>query len=312
MANTIIYPASNPLTFFIPDISRDARYNSKDFIDFVFPETILPWQQNTGFCQPWQTNDRIPLQLQSNIGPINFVLKDCHTDFIVDTVALDQKQESLNNPGLFIYELLLLMDYEPGCYYAELKFGVDPVIVTIRTGEIEIAERHDNTILAQWEHFENREDIIYETGWEGCLRVPSIKKFLGSKKQSTTYIDQVLDTSVLRAQKFREWEWLIGLGQGVPDYFADIIGGFIDCSDFRLDGKGYSVPSETEMEANEISGVAKRWWKISPIRERYNRASRIIEDNTTIEGQISVMATIDLKGISTNNSGDETLIIDVQ
>lgn len=309
MPNKLIYPLINPLPLFSPDPVTDDRYTSKDMDDYEFPDTILPWEQRTGFCQPWKLSDTIPLQLQSNVGPINFILKDCGTDEVIDTVPFVQKQESLNEPGLFIYELSLpLSGYPDGCHYGEIDFGG---LFSLFTGELDLQELHPEHLYIEFKHFETREDIIFETGWLGAVRIPGVKEFLGPKQKSTTYEDQVLDTSVLRAQKFREWALQIGLGKGIPDYFADMIGGIIGCSDFRVDGKRYAFPNDAEMEPTKVGGYGKKWWSIAPMRERYNLASKVFENDIPVGGLIAAMVNVDSKGFGNQPGGSLTAIQDV-
>src|SRR6188768_1277843 len=99
MANKLVYPFINPVQLFDPNPTLDDRYRSKDFIDFDFPDTILPWEQRISFCQPWQQSDVIEIQLQTNVGPVAFILKDCATDEIIDTLLFVQGEESVNEPG---------------------------------------------------------------------------------------------------------------------------------------------------------------------------------------------------------------------
>lgn len=313
MANKVIISHLNPLQFFLPDLAstRDEKYNSKDFTDFELSETILPWEQNVGYCQPFQLNDSIPLQIQSNIGPVNFVLRDCETGDVINTVQLDQKQESVTEPGLFIYELSFpLAGYEPGCYYGELQFGDD--VFLLRTGELNFEELHENSLLLQYKHFENREDIIFETGWLGAVRVQGIKKYLGPKQKTTVYEDQVLDSTNLRAQKYRLWELKVGgtPARGIPDYFADMIGGIIGCSDFRIDGKNYTVPEGKEMEPVEVEKYPLRGWAVE-IRERYTKASVTFENDVPVGGRLTAMINSDSKGFGNSVSGSQTAVIDV-
>lgn len=300
---------------FLPALedTRDERYNSKDFIDFDFPDTILPWEQNTGFCQPWQLNDTIPLHLLSSIGPVNFVLKDCKTGIVIDTIQLDRKQESITEPGLYIYELSAPLNlYLAGCYYAELQFGIDPVVFTLRSGELNFESLHENTLALEYKHFEAREDIIFETGWLGMVRIHGIKKYLGPKQKNTVYEDQVLDSVTLRAQKYQAWELKIGgtPAKGIPDYFASMVGGIIGCSDFRIDGKNYAVPEGKEMEPVELDRYPMRGWAVE-LRERYTKGANVFENNEPVGGRLAVMINSSSKGFGNSTTGSQTAVIDV-
>ena len=310
MANKLIYPFINPVQIFSTDPDFDSRYNSKDFEDFDFPETILPFEQQMNYCQPWQLNDTMALQLQSNIGPVNWVLKRCSDDSVVDTLQFDQLQESVNEPGLFLYELSApLSGYEEGCYYVELQFGV-PLVFSLRSGEQNFATLQEGSILAQYKNYENREDIIFETGFFPTVRFLATKRYVGPKQKATVYEDQVLNMSALRAIKYRIWNLVIGGTFGIPDYFADMIGGIIGCSTLTLDGKYYTVNEGKELEPNGIDYYPMRGWSIE-LRERYNRAARIYENDDPIDAAVTVMVNVDSKGFGNSNSGSQTAVIEV-
>lgn len=290
----------------MPDLVRDERYNSKDFEDFDFPETILPWEQLTSYCQTWQLNDTINLQLQTNVGPVSFKLKKCSNDKLVDTVLFDQKQQSVSEPGLFIYEVAVPLNaYDEDCYYVELDFGG---VFTLRSGELNFAELHENSLLIEYKHFETREDLIYETGFFPNVRVLGTKRYDRSPQKSTVYEDQVLNMTALHSQKYRKWNLVIGESYGIPDYLADMLAGVIGCSDLRIDGKNYTVDKDSEFEPNGEDYYPMRGWSIS-LRERYTRGSRVYENDEPIDGQVVVMSNVSLKGF--NVEGDQTVIIDV-
>lgn len=302
----------NPLQMFLPDLSRDVRYNSKSFEDFDFPETILLWEQNTGYCQPWQLNDTIQLQLQSNIGPVNFVLKTWD-GAVIDTIQFDQKQESVTEPGLFIYEASVPLagySFYIGRIYVELQFGTPPVFI-LSSGSLNLAQLHVGTLLLEYKHFEAREDVIFETGFFPSVRIRATNRFERSLSKKTVYEDQVLNESVLRSQKYRTWQLIVGGASGIPDYFQDMIAGIICCSDFRIDGKYFTCPSDNDLEPNGIDNYPMRGWKVL-LRERYTRGGRTYENDIPVDAALTVMVNVDSKGFGNSNTGSETIVIDVE
>ena len=306
MANKVIYSSSNCLQMFLPDWDRDNRYNSKDFDDYDFTDTILPFEQMTSYCQPWQLNDTINLQLLSNLS-VNFVLKDCRTDAVIDTIPFDSVLESAEEPGLFIREVSVpLSGYDEGCYYVELDFGG---VFSLRSGDLNFAELHEGTLLVEYKHFENREDLFFETGFFPSVRIYATNRFDRPSQKATVYEDQVLNLSALRAVKYRLWNLVIGGSYGIPDYLADMIGGIIGMSDFRLDGKNYTVADGEEMEPNGIDLYPMRGWTVK-LRERYTRGGKIFENDIPVEGNIIVMSNVDMKGF--NMEGSQVIITDVQ
>lgn len=311
MANILIYSFDNPLQLFDPNPVTDDRYRSKDFIDFDFPDTILPWQQNTGFCQPWQKSDTIFLQLQTNIGPVSLILKDCETGYVIDTKLFTQKEESVTQPGLFIYELSMpLTDYPAGCYYAEITLGADPVVFTLRTGELEIAETHENSLYLEYKNYEFRNDIIWETGAFMAIRVFGTNKYLKTASKSTTYEDQVLNMTALRSTPYRIWRLIIGQSKGIPDWYQDKLGGIIGNSTLLIDGKPFTKPADNDLELIEDDRYPKRGWGVE-LRERYNRRSRTYENNIPLDALIALAVNVDSKGFGNSNSGSQTIVIDV-
>jgi hypothetical protein len=311
MANTLIYPFINPLQLFDPSQIEDDRYLSKDFIDYDFPDTILPWEERIGYCQPWQLSDTFTMQLQTNVGPVNFILKDCETEQVIDTLQLDQIAESENSPGLFIYELSMpLAGYPEGCYYGEVTFGSSPIIFTLRTGELSIKETHENSLYLECSNYEFREDIIFETGIVLSMRVFGTNKFQKTANKSTTYEDQVMNMTALRNVSFRTWKLVIGESYGIPDWLADKISRIISCSSFAIDGKYFTKPQSSELEPTEQDNYPMRGWSVD-LRERYNRAAREYENNIPLDGVIAAMISVDSKGFGNSNSGSQTAIIDV-
>lgn len=311
MANKLIRSFDCPLQLFDPEPVRDPRYQSRDFIDNDFSDTILPWQQNTSFCQPWQQSDTIPDQLQTNVGPVNFILKDCRTGLTVDTIPYTQKEESVNEPGLYIYEIAIpLANYPPGCYYGLVTFGASPIVFTLRTGELNIEETHPNSLLLEYKNYEFRNDVIWETGLLLCLRVFGTNKYLKTSSKATTYEDQVLNMTALRSTPFRIWRLIIGQSKGIPDWYQDKLGGIIGNSTLMIDGKAFTKPADNDLDLIEDDRYPMRGWAVE-LRERYNRRSRTYENNIPLDGVVAIAANVDSKGFGNSNSGSQTAVIDV-
>lgn len=311
MSNKLIRSFIMPLQLFDPNPTTDARYRSKDFIDFDFPDTILPWEQRTSYCQQWQNSDTIFDQLQTNVGPVAFILKECETGYVIDTLLYTQGAESDNEPGIFIYEISVpLAGYPEGCYYVEVTFGASPVIFTLRTGEILISNEVENSLLLEFNHFQFREDVIFETGILYQVRVLGTNRYQKTPNKSTTYEDQVLNMSVLRNVSFRTWKLVIGQSKGIPDWLADKISRIIGCSIFMIDGKRFTKPADSEMDPITDDYYPMKGWSVD-LRERFNRAARHYENEVPLDGIVEVMVNVDSRGFGNSNSGSQTIITDV-
>ena len=138
-------------------------------------------------------------------------------------------------------------------------------------------------------------------------------KYEGPKQKATVYEDQILNETALRSQKYRVWSLKIGGTPfaGIPDYFADMIGGIIGCSYLYIDGKPFTVNEGSQMEPVELEGYPMRGWGVE-MRDRYTRAAITYENDDPIEGVLAVMVNVDSKGFGNSASGSQTVVLDVQ
>ncbi len=60
----------------------------------------------------------------------------------------------------------------------------------------------------------------------------------------------------------------------------------------------------------EDDSYPKRGWAVE-LRERYNRRSRTYENNVPLNGTVAIAVNVDSKGFGNNNSGSQTIVIDV-
>lgn len=309
MANNIKFPFINPLQFYKQTPDTQDKYRSRHFDDFYVDDTILPWEQHVDWEQPWQLSDNLHLQLMSNYGPINLRLYN-DSDELIDTIAFSQGVPDYNDATLFIWEADVDMSgYTPGCYYFTISFG-NPIAIVLQSEMINLAAEIENTLLLEYEHFEFREDMIFETGIAPKVRIPAVLKFKGPASKNTLYEDQSLNQEVIRAENFRLWNLSIGTTFGVPDYFADKLDRILGCSSLLIDGK-YYAKNDGSISPNEIDNYPLRGWSIE-LREKLNRASRHYEDETAQNTTVSVLINVDSKGFGADTGGNETVIVDVE
>jgi hypothetical protein len=308
MSTRITRPFINTLQFYVKGLATSDRLQTKDFEDYHFSDTILPWQHLTDYRQLVQLTDTLHDQLQANAGPINLKLYTCE-GLLVDTIPYSQVSQNYNDPDLYIYEVDVDMSgYPEGIYYMEIEFG-NPVTVTLQSEYIDLKAVHENSVLLEYKHSSFREDMIFETGIQPGIRVFATKKFKGPASKNTLYEDQVLNETLIRSVNYRVWTLNIGGTYGIPDYLADKIDRALGCNTVLIDGKYYSKV-EGSLDANEVDDYPMRGWKID-LREKLNRASRIIEDSTPQNVSVAAIINVDSKGFGTDTGGSETVISDI-
>jgi hypothetical protein len=308
---TVIDPFINPVSFFDEDPDTDERFNSKDFIDWAFEDTILPWEEPVCWKQFWQTSDTIHLQLQSTYTPISIQVRDADTGAVVNTIPYSVIIPNADNPDLRILECDIdLSVYPEGNYYLRRLFG-SPVVLAQRSNIFELSEIHENTVLLEAKHYKEREDAIFQTGFFPSLRVKGTKKLDKLGSNDTIYEDQPGNREVLRSDNFRVWRLGIGGSEGIPDEIADKISRMLGCSYFLIDGKYYVKAEGANLEPNTVENYPMKGWSID-LREKLNRASKHYEQVTASNAQVSVIIAVDTRGFAEGNTGSVTTIEDVQ
>lgn len=309
MANTVIYPAINPLQFYKQVPSSDDRYNSRLFDNWYFSDTILPWEQRVDWHQPWQLSDVLHLQLHCNFGPVNLKLYT-EDGTLVDTIAFSQVMVNFNDPDLYIYEVDVDMSgYPEGCYYFTITFG-SPVTFTMQSEKILLSENLENTLQIEYSHPSFHEDLIFETNIQPKIRIPGVLKFKGPASKNTLYEDQPMNMQLIRSINYRVWTLDIGAGKGIPDYFADKIDRILGCRTLLIDGIAYTK-IDGSLDPSSVEDYPLRGWKID-LRPTTNRAAVHYENNEPAGRQVAVMINVDSKGFGTDTGGSETVILDVQ
>ncbi len=308
MANQVKYPILNPLQFYkqVPD--TDSRYNSRLFDGWYVEDTILPWEQQVKWHQPWQKSDVLHLQLHSNYGPI--VLK-LYTEagILTDTISFNQGLPNHNDPTLFIWEVDVDMGgYAEGCYYFTISFG-SPVVLTFQSEKIVLSENIENTLLLEYSHPSFREDMIFETGIQPKMRIPATLKFKGPASKNTLFEDTPLNQTLVKSVNYRTWTLVIGGTEGIPDYLADKLDRILGCRTLLIDGVGYTK-ADASIEPNAIDEYPLRGWRID-LRPANNRASIHYQNEELLGRTVAVMINVDSKGFGTDPGGSETVITDV-
>lgn len=309
--NTLIFPFINPLAFYKETPDEDDRFVSREFTDWYFANTILDWQQDVEWCQPWQTSDIIHLQLQSTYGPVSLIMYRYSDDLVIDTIPFSEVLPNANDPDLKIFEVDVdLSTYDPGKYYFKITFG-SPVALTLKSENIELSERIENSLLLEYSHPSFREDMIFETGIQPGIRVAGSITYDKTASKDTLFEDQPLNMEMLRSVNYRLWKLNLGGTFGIPDYMADKISRMLGCSTLLVDGKYYAKQEGASLDPNEIDEYPLRGWSIS-LREKLNRASRTYEDEIAANAQVAVMVNVDSKGFGADTGGNETVIQDVE
>jgi hypothetical protein len=294
-------PFLNPVQFAKMTPDTIPQYVSKHLDDWLFPDTILNFEQQVCFKQQWQTSDSIRLQFQSNYSPLNLKLIRAIDDAVLYDVNLAQVRQNLDDPEYFIYQAdVALNAFAAGYYYLKLSVGVGAVLILV-SNIFEISELCENTLLLEYQHRKYYADVFFETGFAPSIRVPGILKLKEPRSIDTVYEDQEANMEMLKSIPYSLWNLSIG-PDGIPPAMIKRLNFILGCSGLRADGRYYTKNDGAKLEENTVEFYPMSGWSIE-LREKLNRSSVIYENEMVIDSSIAVVANVDSKGFSPNDAG---------
>lgn len=274
--------------------------------DYLFYDTIQPYEQHVKYNQKWLSIDTIKLQYTSNYSPITLKLFTCDAALIysIDFVTM---QQDADNPGFYIRQVELPLNIFPlGSYYFEVWAGAKSVIIQFEP--FEICDSLPNTCLLEYTHFEKFGGIWFDSPFSPSLRLPGIVKYDDTKSIDTIYADQEEDEEMLHSIPYRVSRLFLGASAGIPPWLKDIVSRIFGCSDVKIDGRYYTKATGEEWQRNEVDKYPMRGYNIL-LRDKFNRDSQIIDNDVVLKGIIAAGLLVSVKGFGLDDgSSDNTYV----
>ena len=308
MANTLIIPYLNPVSFKQLNPTLIPQYVSKHMDDFLFTETIRDHQQPVNYYATWLKNDAIRLQIKTNYTPVVLKLKRCDGSEVYSQ-NFDTKQQDEDNPGTYLRQVDLdLSIYDSGFYYLEIRVGSVPLGFV--SEPFKISDESKNTILIEYSHFEKRGDIYFQSPFSPNLRVPAVIDYNDTLSKDVVFEDEPLSETLLKSTPFRIMDFKLGNAAGVPPWLSDKVKRIFGCSSLRLDGRYYTKQDGDKWERFEQKDYPMHGWAIK-LRETYNRDSVTYENDSEVIGIAAAGLIVSTKGFGMNdNSGTDYIEIE--
>jgi|ERR1044072_7732224 hypothetical protein len=308
----IYLPYLNPLNFVEVSPQQAPQYISKFIDDYRWRERLSPRQEPIeNYYQPWQTNDVIDLQFQTNLGQTTAYLVD-PTGKKIDSFVATPKQQNKFEPDYFIYELHIAQTYPEGHYVYVMEVGV-PTATVLISEPIYIKPIHEDTILFQYKHKQFRGNMIFETGIEPSVRVKAVLKKDKPVSKDTLYEDQILDMTMLKSTPYRVFNLTL---QQIPDWFSEIFNWVMGCSDVRLDNRFFTKNGDDAKFDKQVSAYYDALFDCTiQLRESINRNSKIFSADENTNDELTIQLNVDSKGFadtSQNASSSVVTFLDVE
>lgn len=272
----IYIPVYNPVRFYRFEPTLNDRYNSRLLKDFQYEHTVLDFQNSNDWTQPWQVGDVIRLQIMSDTPGLVLKAIDCNKQVLAEQ-AFVQKMTNWKETGTETYEAEIKITTE---YKFYLSVWLNDKIILISDPQQSYDEL-GNSLLCEYKHRKNINDLAFDTGIIFELRVPSVLSEPLPNSEIINYINQRHDRTLINAAQWLAYKWTIGDAYGVPNYFIEILNNAIGVSEFYLDGTLYSrAEDNAKFDRIGDSLYAMAGWTIL-LTESKNRTSYIYNISDT-------------------------------
>lgn len=260
----LIIPIQNPTRFYQYRKEPDPKYRSRLLRDYKYIHTVLPWQQEVKWAQPWQLTDEIKVQLMADI---ECELRVYNSDgALISTTPFEQQVTEWKIDGTEVYEASATISVE-GFYY--FCIATEGEIIAITECQ-EFREEWPESLLIEYKHRKNFEDVAFDTGIEFAVRVPAVLTDFKFGSEDVMYLDQQRDQTVLDTKSWGVYTLILGDQFGVPDYFAEIINKVISLSNVKIDGVYYAKnEAGAKLERTGDALYSRAGWRIDLTEKDY-------------------------------------------
>lgn len=244
----------------------DTTKINKSF-DGDFAARQLRWYQSKKcYFQPFNSGDRLVMQIISDAQPEDLDIVDCYTNSVEASIPFAEVVgvNFVDFPTYKVYELDYSLTGVPlGKYYASLEdYTSEP---------FEVATSHENTVLIKYKHSDNDFDVVFSTQIEFQIRVEALVDYVTPKTNRDVYYDQPYNSTQLNSVTFRNFKLYLGYSFGVPQWMVDKIANVIGCDQVSYDDVPYQVTNEAEweVEKNEDNNFMGASIEIQPVNNNF-------------------------------------------
>jgi hypothetical protein len=242
------------------NMTLDERFNSASMDEDWFKNRYADWFDNSDYFNPWEQDDTIPWQFQSNgLDPVMIQVLDGDGNFVGDPIVVPNVATTSLPGSQKLYQLdMSLEDFEEGCYYFLITFGIGEGMASWISEPIQVAEKWPNTCLVRYRHSRNMLGVVFSNGYSPCIRIPGKLMRFTPKSKYTQFTDQNQDADALGAQAYRTWKFQAGNKDSlIPDYIMEILEAIMDLDTVFVNSVQISRDGDTDWNWQTWTGQPK-------------------------------------------------------
>lgn len=308
MTYGLFIPHAVPVKFVPLDNVLPAQYHTKHMDGWWFSEQMAQYVESAKYYQPWQTNDTIELQCQTNgLGPVSAILINCQGE-TVKSISFDEKTDPAVIAPMALFEASIsLTGLDEGLYYIVWSAGSGEAIAKFISEPLYVKADWPNTILFEYSNRINKQSVIFTTGYSPSMRVEAsftLQDFDPEAKFSV-YENQPADLEMINGIPYRIHNLFLGDNQGLPPWVPDKLSRILLFTTCKADGLEITRNQDAKFEKINVPGWPMSYYNIK-VREKYNRDGSYLDVDGNLDKNITVIYNIKTKAFGNN---DETVQI---
>lgn len=310
MAYGMFVPHLCPVKFVPLDNILPAQYHSKYMDGWWFTEQVQNYISKAVYHQPWQKDDTIELQFQTNgLGPVQVEIINCNNEVIGTAIPVPTVSDpAVVTPNTLYQVSISLASLSEGLYYLVVTAGTGGTQTKWISESLYVKETWEKTVLIKYYNNRNKQSSIFSSGYRPSIRVAafwSLGDFEADAKFAV-YEDQPADIELLNGIPYRIHTLFI---EDTPPWLLDKLNRILLLTNTSIDGLEFTRNADSKFEKVSVPGWPMSFYTIK-LREKSNRDGAFQNVSGTLDDDITVVYNINTTGFGDGGSVVQVTKID--
>jgi hypothetical protein len=303
-------PYVNPVHFVPLNYQKAANINTMTMDETWFKNRITHWIDSNDFYAPWQTNDTIVLQCQSNgLAPVTAQLmtlvNGIPTNVGSSIPFTNVTDPAVQNPQKLYQASIPLTGLPEAIYYILWTMGTGGGMASFISEGLYVKTLWDNSLWFQYTNSFNKLGSVFSSGWNPGMRILGRIGWYTPDAKFVDYVNQPQDITLLNAIPYDTWKLEIGFDSGIPDYMMRKMDRIMLLDTVMIEGNQYSRNENAKWTPKTFEGEPKQYLTID-IRKAVNTEGITLDTSGNLTDQ-SAGYTIDAGAFGQNSNNGNLL-----
>lgn len=306
----VMIPYICPLHFVSLNFTKDARFNTYTMDEDWFVNRVKGYMNQSNYFAPWQNNDIISLQCQTNgLGPVTVEIYKSNGQSTGTIINIPQVSASaILSPQTLYQGDISLTALPQGKYYFVWRMGTGAAQAQFISEGIHVKKLWVNTQLHQYSNSRNKLAVIFNSDvpYRPSIRLRSKIVNYVPKSKFTTFVNEPQDIKLQNAIPYDTWTLQIAFDEGIPDYMSRKIERIYSLDTVFNDGNQYTRDADAEVDIQATKGTPKVYATLI-IRKAFNGDGLTVNTANQLEGPQQAGYVLNAQAFGQNNN-DQQLV----